>query len=531
MTTTPIVPARQEVITQMVELFAKIPAHARARFARGELIARFSELVQTYEAIPLHRRARSILFYAPTPHSRETRIAQTARLAGWDTYLLTAETPKYDVRTNFAHAVQVDDVFLQILVVWLFPGVLVHAFALQGGILNLVSFFKPKRLIVDLYDTAEGMFAEGTEAVKVEQRVLAEADAVTHRDLRIKRLQRRRGYTLPRNNLFLHDPLPREPAPLRALGADEPIHVVSVGWIGSGANSILRVARSLCEGGVHLHVYFNPFQQGAHPDTLPYLQLQAECPRFHIHPQVYGEAYWSELSRYHFGLCLIEPPIFGEPTVGYTEDAISACGSSRLSDYISAGLGVINVPALKFQNFWARRYATVTVEATRALLADPEPRLREAFGKRRWRNLKPITDVGAAGRLGNFYHRVALAKPLPTKFAISPNSAPSNITSKIETNMPSSIQDLMSQYESSVFSGDLETACRHLQQVIRMAGDQPDLLSALGTLLLLMGRPAEAEAAAWRSIAIDCNHEDTLKLLGRLRVKAGRPQPQNNLPE
>lgn len=403
----PTEPSRQEVINRMVELFAKVPVHARARFARSQLTARFPEVIQTYDAIPRHRRARSILFYAPTPHSRETRIAQTARLAGWDTYLLTAASPKYDPRTNFVHAVQVDDVFLQVLVVWLFPGVLVHAFALHGGTLNLVSYFKPRRLIVDLYDTAAGTFAEGTDPAKVERRVLAEADAVIHRDLRVKRLQRCRGYVLPRHNLFLHDPLPREPANGRALSADQPIHVVSVGWIGSGANSILRVARSLCEGGVHLHVYFNPFQQGAHPDTLPYLQLQAECPRFHIHPQVYGDAYWNELGAYHFGLCLIEPPIFGEPTLGYTEDAIAACGSSRLSDYISAGLGVINIPALKFQAFWARRYASVTVEATRALLANPEPTLREAWSKRRWRDLRPITDAGAAGRLGKFYLKVA----------------------------------------------------------------------------------------------------------------------------
>ena len=95
--------------------------------------------------------------------------------------------------------------------------------------------------------------------------------------------------------------------------------------------------------------------------------------------------------------------------------------------------------------------------------------------------------------------------------------------------MPLDIQSLIRQYESSVSSGDLETACRHLQQVISMAGDQPDLLSALGTLLLLMGKPTEAEAAAWRAIAIDRNHEDTLKLLGRLRVKAGRPEPQKSL--
>ncbi len=91
--------------------------------------------------------------------------------------------------------------------------------------------------------------------------------------------------------------------------------------------------------------------------------------------------------------------------------------------------------------------------------------------------------------------------------------------------MNTAVQCLMQEYESAVSRGDLASACHLLTQVIAQTGDQSNLLSALGTILLTLGRNDEAEEAAWRSIAVDRNHEDTLKLLGRIHVRAGRPQP------
>ncbi len=90
--------------------------------------------------------------------------------------------------------------------------------------------------------------------------------------------------------------------------------------------------------------------------------------------------------------------------------------------------------------------------------------------------------------------------------------------------MNTTLQTLMSQYEDAVSTGDLAGACRYLSEVIAQNGEQPDLLTSLGTLLLALGRKPEAEEAAWRSIALDRKNQETLRLLGRIAVRNGRPQ-------
>jgi hypothetical protein len=73
---------------------------------------------------------------------------------------------------------------------------------------------------------------------------------------------------------------------------------------------------------------------------------------------------------------------------------------------------VIISPELRFQHFWARRYASAVVPATRCLLQNPEPILRAALANRRTRDLSRINVAATANRLGKFYERVAKARVL-----------------------------------------------------------------------------------------------------------------------
>ena len=171
--------------------------------------------------------------------------------------------------------------------------------------------------------------------------------------------------------------------------------------------------------GIHVHLYLNPHQDVNHPDIAPYRQLRAENPCFHLEPPVYGADYARRIRSYDFGLAISERFIFDEPSTFYTPDYLRGCGSSRLTDFIQLGLGVIVSPQFRFQHYWARRYATATVPATRELLADPLPMLRAALAAKRPLALSPITVQGVSARLGKFYERVAARAhgvPTPAKF-------------------------------------------------------------------------------------------------------------------
>jgi hypothetical protein len=399
------------LVARMIAVLRKIPVGDRARFARAQLLRTHPRLVAAFDSIAAEKKRRSVLFASTTAHFREYRLGEAARRGGWHVFHVCNGKPGYDPREVFSFHHQLQDCIELTLACWLFPGHLVHAFALRGDHLALLDGLKPRRLVIDLYDTCAGSLASASEQ-KIERDIIAHADGITHRDVRIKRLQKLKGYALPKHNIFIHDPLPTVPSTPPSPRPAGEIHVVSAGWVGAGANSILRVAKALCRNGIHLHIYLNPLQTEGHPDAEPYRELQRETPYLHMEEPVYGQAYWQRLRTYDFGLSILEPAIFGEPLSGYTPDAMAGCGSSRLSDYIAAELGVIVSQELRFQHFWARRYAAVCVPASRELLVNPRPILERALAQKKAnRPRMRITAEGTSKRLGIFYERVGQSLP------------------------------------------------------------------------------------------------------------------------
>jgi hypothetical protein len=92
------------------------------------------------------------------------------------------------------------------------------------------------------------------------------------------------------------------------------------------------------------------------------------------------------------------------------------------------------------------------------------------------------------------------------------------------------LTNLLARINEARSAGDLQSVRDRLNDVLAVTGDRPDILSALGTVLMTLGEVSAAEDAAWRSVAIDPKHDDTLKLLGRLRVHAGRTPRLETLP-
>ena len=390
----------------------RIPASARRRIARW-LSFSFPAAAKILDAVQKDNLHKYVLFISLRPHTRETRLAQAARIAGWEPILVYAGGDlKYEVGKFFYLHARVGGLFRLLWVIWYFRGPLVHVFAPDGAQAYLLCKAKTGRLILDINDTTMSHLLNINPRIwhYCEREAIRAADGMTHRDLRVKYLQKLYGYSLPRYNILVQDPLTEVPTPQSKVRKRDDIHVVSSGFVGIGENAIVRTLRALCADRIHVHMYTMPLQRQADQELKPYFELQQQSEYFHWKDAVYGESYWTSLTSCDFGLVAYEPFVFGEIPTLVTLDALRGNTSSRLMDYAQAGLGIIIPPGVAFQWFLARRYAPVTVALTREFLARPRAALESALREKasaRKKNLQAITTSGVARRLGMFYEKVA----------------------------------------------------------------------------------------------------------------------------
>lgn len=416
---------KEQITAQLLAVLAKVPPHDRTRFARTQLLKKHPRLIQAFDAIPAQRAAKTVLFISIRPqHAREPKLAAAARLAGWEPILLYVGRANYDVDALFSYQEKITDEIELILASWLFPGPLVHLFADTGAATQIFVATKHRKLILDLFDTNSGMKWFPANYAALERQAIESADGMTHRDLRAQFLHKLYGYKLPPHNIFLLDPFTAAgpQSPVRA-ESDQEIRVVSAGWVGDEDTSILQTAHALCAAKVHVHFY--PYPPGA--SLKPYRRLERISDYFHIEEPVFGAAFAEHLARYDFGLCPCEQFIFGEESTRYTADYFRGCGSSRVIDFVQAGMGIIGSPEIRFQHFCGRRYASSLVPANVEFLRNPRPILEAAKRNRRQRTARDFESImipATAKRLGPFYENVVSGvikanRPRPVSLAAS----------------------------------------------------------------------------------------------------------------
>src|SRR5439155_9275897 len=111
----------------------RVPASVKRRLARL-LSFTFPGAAKTLDSIPPDRLKSCVLFISLRPHARETRLAQAARIAGWDPILVYGGGDlKYDATRCFRLHARVGGLFRLLWISWLFPGYLVHVFAPDGA--------------------------------------------------------------------------------------------------------------------------------------------------------------------------------------------------------------------------------------------------------------------------------------------------------------------------------------------------------------------------------------------------------------
>src|SRR5437870_2390665 len=75
--------------------FLRFSPSMKRRLARS-LSFRFRTIAEAFAAIPQDQLKKCILFLSLKPHTRETRLAAAARIAGWEPMLVYAGEIKYD---------------------------------------------------------------------------------------------------------------------------------------------------------------------------------------------------------------------------------------------------------------------------------------------------------------------------------------------------------------------------------------------------------------------------------------------------
>jgi hypothetical protein len=310
------------------------------------------------------RRDRRVVFVSERPGQREAKLAFGLRQSGWDVILLHRQPPGFADRSNFSDLQQFSSPWQAAELAHRAKARLFHVFApnCDDTCVKMVNH-KPGRVIVDFYDhfysVADGIPAlEARYAVDIarQRHCIEQADAVCCRDLQM--LYGRRATRPSQRAPLIYFPeycwnLTSLPGPR----ADDSIHIVQIGWMGFETRGVedtgcFRLFEQLVNAGCHVHVYVHPaFPPIGSKDFVilfaDYLRLAAATGRMHLHPTVPADILIEELSRYDFGFGLSNAMSIDIPWRTVNPRRFPACGSSRMFDYLDAGLGLLLSPQLK----------------------------------------------------------------------------------------------------------------------------------------------------------------------------------------
>jgi hypothetical protein len=315
-------------------------------------------------AINFVRRDRRVVFISERPGQREAKLAFGLRQAGWDVILIHREPPSFADRSNFSEFQQFSSPWQAVELAHHAKAHLFHAFASNcDDTCTLLVDHKPGRVIIDFYDHFHSV-ADGVPALEARYAVdiarqhycIEHADAVCCRDLQMQYGRRATG--LARGSPLIYFPeYCWNSTPLPQPRADEAIHIVQAGWMGFETRGFedsgcFRLLERFVNAGCHVHVYIHPaFPPVGSKDfeTLfaDYLRLAAATERVHLHPTVPADKLIEELSKYDFGFNLINAMVLDIPWQTMNPRRLPHCGSSRMFDYLDAGLCLLLSPQLK----------------------------------------------------------------------------------------------------------------------------------------------------------------------------------------
>lgn len=313
------------------------------------------------------RRDRRVVFVSERPGQREAKLAFGLRQMGWDVIQLHREPPGFADRSHFSEFQQFSSPWHAVELAHRAKARLFHVFAPNcNDTCTRIIERKPGRVIVDFYDhfhaVADGIPAlEARYAMDIarQRSCIEHADAVCCRDLQIR--YGRRTTRIARGIPSIYFPeYCWNSIPLPAPRADDSIHIVQIGWMGFETRGVkdagcFLLLEQFVRAGCHAHIYVHPTfpamgSKGFETLFADYLELAATTGRMHLHQTVPADTLIGELSQYDFGFGLSNAMAYDIPWQTINPRRFPHCGSSRMFDYLDAGLGLLLSPQLKLMS-------------------------------------------------------------------------------------------------------------------------------------------------------------------------------------
>ena len=401
------------VFKAVIDYAVHAPAIIRLRIRR-----------QKQFAINLISRDRRIMFVSDAPTWREMKLAHGLKRAGWDVTLLYRKcAPHLDLK-SFHDVIQFRSSWDALEQAHQASTRVFHHFAYCGDRTSVrLMQNKPGRVIFDFYDNIFSM-EDGLEPsepkriqIAAQSFCIENADALCCRDMQLqyRRKETKLGQGKP---LILFPEYCWNDGPLPERRGDGEIHIAQVGWMGLetlGQADVggYRIFEKFVNAGCHLHIYLHPvypaFGSAAFEAAFAnYLELGRKTGRVHIYPTVSPEKLIAELGKYDFGAGVTNGLTFDISWLNHNPARFPFCGSSRMFDYLDAGLGMILHEELQFMYRTFRPYG-VAFDTSRLLeTADPKAALasrpdRDAFARAR----KALSIDQHISRLTQFYENLA----------------------------------------------------------------------------------------------------------------------------
>jgi hypothetical protein len=370
------------------------PARARLKFTR-----------ERYLKINLARRDRRVVFVSEVPTQREAKLAYGLKRAGWDVIQLYRGKTVLTDFSSVAEARQFHHSWEAVELAHLTRCRVFHNFSWAGDATSVrLTDNKPGKVIFDFYDYVFSMVdglpereKEMRGQVALQTYCIEQADALCCRDLQLqyRRRETQRGRGKP---IILFPEYCWNKHPLSAPPNNQSVRVVQIGTMGMetmGEKDIgsYRVFERLVGAGCHLDVYLHPyFPKLGTPEFLSvfreYVALAKRTGLVNFHSPVPPHRIVDEITHYDFGASVNNGFTFDLPWSQHNVDRLPFCGSSRMFDYLDAGLGMILHRQLRFMYKTFRQYGIVR-DATDLIRASD---LKAALGDR------PAKDIVSLAR-------------------------------------------------------------------------------------------------------------------------------------
>jgi hypothetical protein len=363
---------------------------------------------------------KRVTFISEIPGWREVKLAYGLRRAGWSVTLLHKNTPPtldykvfHDARQSEAPWEDAHKI-----------GGLFHNFSWCGDDTSVrILQSRPGRVIFDPYDNVFSICdtleqdALRRQQIMVQTFCLRKADAIVCRDMQTA--YRRKETMLGRGKpLILFPEYCWNDVDLPERRGDGEVHIAQAGYMGLETrgevdDGSFLIYEKLVNAGCHLHIYMHPnYPPPGNPEFhqifCDYLALGERTRRVRIYQTIGPHQLCGELSRFDFGASCNNVLTFPVEKITHNLKRYPFCGSSRMFDYLDAGLGLILHRQLSFMWRTFQPYG-IALDATEILAsADPRAMLaqkpdRSVFQKAR-ENLSIDRNIH---RLTKFYEAVS----------------------------------------------------------------------------------------------------------------------------